>query len=77
MAILRFYENDRLQMKKKHPCGGSVFRVLRVGSDVRVVCERCGRDVTVPREKLEKNIKKIIGGGSAESHEEEKERYVR
>lgn len=22
-------------MKKKHPCGGDVFKVLRVGSDVR------------------------------------------
>ena len=65
MAILRFYENDRLQMKKKHPCGGSTFRVLRVGSDVRIVCETCGRDVTVPREKLEKNIKKVVPSGDA------------
>ena len=60
MAILRFSAGDRLEMKKKHPCGGSVFRVLRVGSDVRIVCETCQRDVTVPREKLEKNIKKVL-----------------
>ena len=46
-------------MKKQHPCGGNTFRVLRVGSDIRIVCENCGHDVTVARVKLEKNIKKI------------------
>ena len=66
MAILRLCPGDRLEMKKKHPCGGSVFRVLRVGSDVRIVCETCQRDVTVPREKLEKNIKKIVPPEQAE-----------
>lgn len=57
MEIIRFNEGDVLEMKKPHPCGGREFRVLRTGSDVRVVCLSCGRDVTVPRVKLEKNIK--------------------
>lgn len=47
-------------MKKAHPCGSHRMKVLRVGSDIRILCEGCGRDVTVAREKLEKNIKKII-----------------
>ncbi len=51
---------DILEMKKKHPCGGSRFIVLRAGMDFRVRCEKCGREVMVPRVKLEKNIKKII-----------------
>ena len=50
---------DTLLMKKKHPCGTAVFSVLRVGSDVRIVCEGCGRDMVLPREKLEKALKKI------------------
>jgi hypothetical protein len=50
---------DTLRLKKKHPCGSFDFRVLRTGSDIRIVCEGCGRDLTVPREKLEKAIKKI------------------
>ncbi|MBQ8914563.1 MAG: DUF951 family protein, partial [Clostridia bacterium] len=29
------------------------------GSDVRILCEGCGRDMTLPRVKLEKAIKKI------------------
>jgi len=50
---------DRLQLKKPHPCGKDIFRVLRLGSDVRIVCDGCGRDLTLPREKLEKMIKKV------------------
>ncbi|MBE6602317.1 MAG: DUF951 domain-containing protein [Ruminococcaceae bacterium] len=49
--------NDRVQMKKKHPCGGNVFLILRVGSEVRVKCETCARDMTVDRVKLEKSIR--------------------
>ena len=37
-----------------------VETVLRIGSDVRVRCPGCGRDVTVPRVKLEKNIKSVL-----------------
>ncbi len=53
---------DILQMKKKHPCGCAEMRVLRIGSDIRIQCAGCGHDVTVPRVKLEKNIKKVIPG---------------
>ena len=51
---------DRLLMKKNHPCGGNTFEVLRSGMDFRIRCEKCGREVMVPRAKAEKNIKKII-----------------
>ncbi len=51
---------DTLELKKPHPCGGHLFSCVRVGSDVRIICKSCGRDMTLPREKLEKAIKKII-----------------
>ncbi len=60
MQIIPLRVDDRLQMKKPHPCGGSIFRILRVGSEVRVVCERCGRDMTLDRIKLEKAIKRTL-----------------
>ena len=50
---------DRIDMKKKHPCGASSFTVLRVGSDIRIRCTGCLREVTVPRIKLERAIKKV------------------
>lgn len=60
MSIIKFEVGDVLEMKKPHPCGEHRFRVLRTGSDVRVCCVGCGRDVTLPRLKLEKNIKKVF-----------------
>ena len=60
MTILPLRPEDRIQMKKPHPCGGKIFRILRVGSQVRVICESCGRDMTLDRVKLEKAIKQIL-----------------
>ena len=52
--------NDKIEMKKQYPCGGKVFTVLRVGMDFKIRCDKCGREVMVPRQKIEKNIKRII-----------------
>ena len=59
MNIPKFDKGDTLIMKKKHPCGSVEFEVLRTGSDIRIRCKNCGHDLTVPRVKLEKNIKKV------------------
>ena len=58
--IIKFSAGDILEMKKPHPCGSRQFRCERGGSDIRVVCTLCGRDMTIPRIKLEKSIKKVI-----------------
>ena len=60
MPILSFKVGDKLLMRKKHPCSSDVFTVTRVGSDVKIVCTGCGRDLMLPREKIEKMIKKVI-----------------
>jgi hypothetical protein len=59
-------------MKKKHPCGASSFRILRVGSDIRVVCLGCGRDVTLERVKFEKSIKKLTKASESENSNDQK-----
>ena len=60
MRNLDVQVGDRLIMKKKHPCGSNEFAVLRSGMDFRLKCCGCGREVMVPRIKIEKNIKKVI-----------------
>ena len=60
MDIIKFSVGDVVELKKPHPCGGNTFRVARAGSDVRIICKKCERDVTVERLKLEKNIKQVI-----------------
>ena len=68
MIIPKFEKGDTLIMKKKHPCGSVAFEVLFTGSDIKVKCKGCGHDMTIPRLKLEKNIKKVetstAGGNS-------------
>ncbi len=59
MSIIHFSVGDNLILKKKHPCASDIFRVARGGSDVRIICIKCGRDLNIPREKLEKMIKKV------------------
>ena len=51
---------DIVKLKKQHPCGGKNFEVLRIGMDFRIRCIQCGREVMLPRVKVEKNIKNII-----------------
>ena len=59
MNIPKLSVGDVLELKKNHPCGSKSLSVARIGSDIRIICTGCGRDMTVPREKLEKAIKKI------------------
>lgn len=58
-SIPVFQVGDILELKKTHPCGSKLFEVLRTGTDIRIICKGCGRDMTLPRVKLEKAIKKI------------------
>lgn len=60
MEILKISAGDIVEMKKPHPCGSKLFTIARVGSDVRVICGGCGRDMTLDRVKLEKSIRRIV-----------------
>ena len=57
--------NDRVEMKKPHPCGERVWIVTRVGMDVKLRCTRCGREVMLPRGKAEKGIRNLLRGENA------------
>ena len=54
---------DTILTRKQHPCGAASFEVLRVGMDFKIRCTGCGREVMLPRAKIEKNIKKVIKPG--------------
>ncbi len=50
---------DFLVLRKKHPCGSFRWQVLRVGSDIRLLCTACSRMVTLPRQDLERRIRAV------------------
>lgn len=54
---------DKVVLRKKHPCGGFEWEILKLGADIKIKCTTCGRIIFVPRIELNKKIKKIITGG--------------
>ena len=51
---------DILRMKKPHPCGGSLWIVSRLGADIGMNCQECGRYVLLARSQLARRLKKVI-----------------
>lgn len=51
--------NDVIKLKKTHPCGSSMWQVLRVGADFRLKCMGCGHQIMIARRQLEKSVKEI------------------
>ena len=60
MPIIPIKVGDTLELKKPHPCGERLFRVMRSGSEVRIVCVGCGRDMSLDRVKLERAVRNRI-----------------
>ena len=59
MKILDIQMDDVLTLKKKHPCGGFDWKVVRLGADIGIVCTTCDHKVILPRAKLEARVKKL------------------
>jgi hypothetical protein len=57
--------NDRVRLRKPHPCGSYDWRVVRLGADIGLKCEGCGRRVLLPRSEVERRIKQILSRGAA------------
>ncbi len=51
--------NQIVQLKKKHPCGGDRWKIVRVGADVKITCLTCDRTVMLDRADFIKRIKRI------------------
>ena len=58
--MVHYQVGDIVKMRKKHPCGGDCWEVLRIGIDFRIKCTTCGRVLMLPRPKFEKSVKSII-----------------
>jgi hypothetical protein len=55
-----FAVGDVVRLKKPHPCGGLDWNVVRLGADIGVKCQTCGRRVLLPRRDLERRSKLFV-----------------
>ena len=52
--------NQRVRLRKAHPCGGFEWRVVRLGADIGLECDTCGRRVLLTRRELAKRIQLVL-----------------
>jgi hypothetical protein len=60
---LEFRAGDVLRLRKPHPCGGYEWVVLRIGGDIGLKCQTCGRRMMLPRRELERRVKAFVTRG--------------
>ena len=57
---LELHIGDVVRMKKAHPCGSRLWEVIRLGADIGIVCQKCGRYVMLARPYLERRVKAVL-----------------
>lgn len=60
MEPMQFAIGDRLRLRKPHPCGNYDWVVVRLGADIGLSCEKCGRRVLLPRSEVERRLKQVL-----------------
>jgi hypothetical protein len=52
--------DDLVRLRKPHPCGSYEWRVVRIGADIGLKCQGCGRRVLLDRRTFNKRVKTVI-----------------
>jgi hypothetical protein len=52
---------DILRLRKRHPCGGYDWQVVRLVADVGIKCLTCGRRILLAKSVLERRVKELAG----------------
>ena len=61
--IMEIRLGDVTRLKKKHPCGGDEWQVVRLGADIGIKCLKCGRRVLLEHRIFERSVKAFISRG--------------
>lgn len=51
--------NDNVIMKKQHACGTNEWKITRIGVDIKIKCNHCGREIMMERLEFEKKLKSL------------------
>ena len=54
---------DVVRLRRTHPCGGDTWLVDRLGADIGLRCQGCGRRVLIARPVLERRILGFVERG--------------
>jgi len=56
---------DVVRLRRQHPCGSTTWRVDRLGADIGLRCQGCGRHVLLDRRTLETRLQSFESRGDA------------
>ncbi|CAN5579447.1 hypothetical protein BH23CHL6_BH23CHL6_00080 [soil metagenome] len=59
--VLQVNIGDRLSLAKAHPCGSRDWQVTRLGADIGLACQGCGRRIFLERRDLERRFRGFLG----------------
>jgi hypothetical protein len=51
---------DKVQMRKKHPCGSDQWLIYRTGADIGMRCLGCDRRVMLSRAEFNKRLRCVV-----------------
>ena len=54
---------DVVRLRRAHPCGGTEWLVDRLGADIGLRCQGCGRHVLIERPVLERRLAGFVSRG--------------
>lgn len=58
--IVELENGDIIRLRKKHPCGSYDWEVTRLGVDIGLICQGCGRRILLPRATVNKRFKSFV-----------------
>ena len=77
MDYVEINENDVVIFKKKHPCGSDCWKVIKTGIDIKIMCEGCGREITLQRKGFFKRFKEKCENMGFSDQVDKLNRYVK
>ena len=61
--VLELLLGDVVRLRRAHPCGGREWLVDRIGADIGLRCQGCGRHVMLERRLLEARMDGFVTRG--------------
>jgi hypothetical protein len=61
--VLELFLGDVVRLRRTHPCGGTEWLVDRLGADIGLRCQGCGRHVLLERRVLEHRLDGFVRRG--------------
>jgi hypothetical protein len=60
---LEIFLGDVVRLRRRHPCGATDWLVDRLGADIGMRCQGCGRHVMIERRVLERRLVSFVSRG--------------